>query len=462
MSDIAPRRFFRAVSVLAVSCLLVAGCAGMPLPPPNGSIAQAPDGTETAIALPADSAEIAGREVVSWPQRQPAFGLADIFGGVQDFGPADKTADSVFDVVTVHWGTDRKVKAATGTSTIETGMLLKAEAGDTVSRVPVAIELPGADRGYQLNYGRSHVTVPRIARTKGSLQRPYRLTFLNWRLYSEAEDPRKHFTVGTVEMLDRQAFVQSSEELMKGSSRFPDEAFVFVHGFNVSFEDALYRTAQIAYDLEFDGVPYMYSWPSRGQNAGYFYDRDSADRARGYFLEFLRTIAQNTSAKRIHIIAHSLGGRPLVEALQQASIMPGGLKALRIGEVIMAAPDIDRDVFTEIADVVAKAGKGATLFVADNDRALLASRTLALGQPRAGEVPAQGPVVVKGIDTIDISQAGTDALLSFNHATYADSSHLLTDLRLLLKNAVRPPDRRFPVYLPRSSASGNYWQYVKN
>ena len=41
------------------------------------------------------------------------------------------------------------------------------------------------------------------------------------------------------------------------------EAFVFIHGYNVAFDDAIYRTAQIAYDLSFDGPPILYSWPSR-------------------------------------------------------------------------------------------------------------------------------------------------------------------------------------------------------
>src|SRR5262249_2696270 len=34
--------------------------------------------------------------------------------------------------------------------------------------------------------------------------------------------------------------------------------------FNVTFEDAVRRRAQIAYDLQFPGTPIRYSWPSQG------------------------------------------------------------------------------------------------------------------------------------------------------------------------------------------------------
>jgi esterase/lipase superfamily enzyme len=49
-----------------------------------------------------------------------------------------------------------------------------------------------------------------------------------------------------------------------------------VHGFNVSFENALRRTAQIAYDLDFDGAPFLFSWPSRDSLLSYASDWQSA------------------------------------------------------------------------------------------------------------------------------------------------------------------------------------------
>ncbi len=202
----------------------------------------------------------------------------------------------------------------------------------------------------------------------------------------------------------------------------------------LTFEHALHRTAQLAYDLEFDGVPYLYSWPSKGEESGYLYDRDSADRARTYFLQFLGKIAHETKAKKIHIIAHSMGTRPLLEALRTDHGRTA--RQLRIGEVILAAPDIDADVFRDIAMTIAGAAQGMTLYASANDRALKASKAIAGGKPRAGDVPASGPVVTPGIETVDITEAGPDSIMGLNHTTYAERSHVLSDMWLLLKEGV--------------------------
>ncbi len=47
---------------------------------------------------------------------------------------------------------------------------------------------------------------------------------------------------------------------------------------NVSFDDAVYRAAQLQYDLDFPGISMLYSWPSKGSEAGYAADGDSIER----------------------------------------------------------------------------------------------------------------------------------------------------------------------------------------
>jgi esterase/lipase superfamily enzyme len=81
--------------------------------------------------------------------------------------------------------------------------------------------------------------------------------------------------------LPRDEFVRESDAQLAKAVRYRDQVFIFVHGFNTSFDDALYRTAQLAYDMEFDGVPYLFSWPSMASATEYLYDRDSADGSHG-------------------------------------------------------------------------------------------------------------------------------------------------------------------------------------
>ena len=96
----------------------------------------------------------------------------------------------------------------------------------------------------------------------------------------------------------------------------------------------------------------------------------------------------------------------------------------------MAAPDVDRDVFQYLAANIRQYGRGVTLYCSANDRAMAASRRVAGGVPRAGDVPAEGPIVIAGIDTIDVTQTSTD-MLALNHSSYAEKGALLNDIGLL-------------------------------
>ena len=172
------------------------------------------------------------------------------------------------------------------------------------------------------------------------------------------------------------------------SSAFKDHAFVFVHGFNTSFDCALYRTAQIAYDLKFDGVPFVYSWPSGGKVASYTYDHGSVEQAEPTLAEFLNLVIQKTGAKSISLIAHSMGNELLLRVLER--LRPKIPDGVVISQVILAAPDVDRDKFNIIARQITDFAKGVTLYAASNDRALGYSARFWGGVPRAGDVPDHG------------------------------------------------------------------------
>ena len=78
----------------------------------------------------------------------------------------------------------------------------------------------------------------------------------------------------------------------------------------------------------------------------------------------------------------------------------------------------------------------------------------------AGHVPATGPVVVTGVDSIDVSAASTD-FFSLNHSTFADRAQLLDDMRLIFDKGLRPPDQRVRAYTPVAGGGGTYWRFDK-
>ena len=186
-----------------------------------------------------------------------------------------------------------------------------------------------------------------------------------------------------IKKLSKEDFLRLVRERLGGSQRYKDHAIVFVHGYNTSFDHAVYRTAQISYDLKFDGAAFVYSWPSGGAVASYTYDRESAEASEPYLRQFLEMVVKETGAKSISVIAHSMGNQPLLDVLKDMkSAAPAGVV---ISQVILAAPDVDADNFVNLAHRIEGFAKGMTLYAASNDRALIISRNF-WQNPRAGDV----------------------------------------------------------------------------
>lgn len=313
----------------------------------------------------------------------------------------------------------------------------------------------GSDRGRRLELGRALVTVPRIHKVP-SIERPWAIRVFNVTLYEEAEDPNRHFTMDEIKSLSEDEFLALVRTRLADSARYKDHAFIFVHGYNTSFDYAVYRTAQISYDLKFDGAAFAYSWPSGGGLASYTYDRESSGQAEPYLKQFMELVINKTGAKSVSVIAHSMGNQPTLQVLRDLRrAKPDGVQ---ISQIILAAPDVDRDNFENIANEIQGLASGVTLYAAGNDRALTVSRNFYGGVPRAGDVPATGPLVLPGIDTIDVSASSMDSL-GLNHSGYAENNALLQDIAALIATGTRPPKLRTPALEEVTTDRGAYWRY---
>lgn len=359
-------------------------------------------------------------------------------------GSGAPAADKPYTEVDVFFGTDRKREAD------------RSKYGRSLASF-------GTGRSAELTLGKAVVTVPKEGRDKGSIPRPeWDLVVVRFSIRNE--DLAKDFTVFAVDVLDRKTFIQQARQKLAGSRRFRDQAFVFVHGYFVTFDDALFRAAQITHDLDFDGIPFVYSWPSVAGVTGYVLDRGRARDARDQLRDFVDIVAKESGAKEVHLIAHSMGADPLLEVLRDISrsepqVARSGRP--RFGEIILAAPDVTRESFELIASQITGLRRGMTLYASSNDRALAASRFTRLGESPAGYVPTGGPVVVPGAaDTIDISSLDT-SFFGVNHSSFADREALLGDIRRLISSGARPPNTRGPEFHLIQGDSGAYWRYTK-
>jgi esterase/lipase superfamily enzyme len=133
-------------------------------------------------------------------------------------------------------------------------------------------------------------------------------------------NPDKHIALLETTTLEEDQFLKAmSQSVAKSAAK---DAVIFVHGYNVSFEDAARRTGQIAFDLKFIGASILYSWPANGSARNYLADEATVIWTAPHFERFLRLIANKTGAKRIHVIAHSMGNRAVCDALKALSSKP--------------------------------------------------------------------------------------------------------------------------------------------
>ena len=142
---------------------------------------------------------------------------------------------------------DRLVRVFYGTDRARTGSRL-------------ANDHYGSESNGELALGICDVSIPPThIQGSGMLERPW--PFL-------PEDPERHVMLFEVHELPATEFVEQFQNAVIRSAQDATAgkrpAFVFIHGYNNSFADAARRTAQMAFDLNLDIVPAMYSWPSHG------------------------------------------------------------------------------------------------------------------------------------------------------------------------------------------------------
>ncbi len=334
--------------------------------------------------------------------------------------------------------------------------------------LPKRIAFSWKDSG-ALALGGAVVTVPRkVRRDSGSIQRPSWWDRNVLRIPPEG-DPARHFVIvpNLLEVYsDEASFIAAVARHMENAGDFKDHAFIYVHGYRVGFDDALYRTAQIAYDLgsprESDGVivpfgsAFLYSWPSAGQLKDYPYDQESARLAVRHLKEFLDVVIARTAVKHVHLVAHSMGNVPLLNALGE--FVGQETAGAKVSQVILAAPDIGRREFSNLAARIKPLAAGFTLYASSSDLAMEASRKVHKNEPRAGDVVDGNPVLATGVDTIDIS-AITTCYFCFGHDEYVEQDELLGDISKLMRAGLRPPHSRTESFKIQESTELPFWKY---
>ncbi len=343
--------------------------------------------------------------------------------------------------------------------------------------------------------GRAFVTVPKRQPGDKLVPFEYKGRFGRTRTPSAA-DREEFFTLAQYELMPGELFWRRAADIKAlslagatggGLEEWANDrgaVLVYVHGFNVGFDGAAYRTAQLAYDLRFAGVPMFFSWPanSTGDVLSYFNDTSEAAASVGDLKLFLKDVDARLDPTKYILIAHSHGNQVVLDALNELTAERGPDAGPMFDAVIFASPDVDAMEFKRLAERAGDTAASKTLYASQDDRAIWV-RTLLTRlrvplfgrrieeKPRAGHVPRGGrPLDIEGVDVIDVTQACTGPFGAeepadrVNHSKYADARDLIGDIRQLIDGLWSPPplatpDERSAGMRAAPASAPSYWRF---
>lgn len=203
----------------------------------------------------------------------------------------------------------------------------------------------------------------------------------------------RDFAIRTVEPVAGEGPAKLAEALRGAPS------LLYVHGYNQTFEAAALDGAQLSHGIGFAGNHVLFSWPSKGGVLDYGYDRESALLARDPLADLLAAILQDEFGAPLHLVAHSMGTLVTLEALRLYRDQFGDKGIERLGALVLAAPDVDLDVFKAALAKLGPWRAKILVITATNDLALDLSRRIA-GGARVGALPADA-LAGLGVKVVD-------------------------------------------------------------
>ena len=232
------------------------------------------------------------------------------------------------------------------------------------------------------------------------------------------------------------------------------EIIIFVHGFNVKFEEAVLRASQIKYDLKFSGEVVLYTWPAGAEdgvlkkifiNDTYKENFQNALASRPHFKDFFNSILG--LGKKVHLIVHSMGHQVVLPIINEVYKEKN---SRIIEELVLNAPDYDSRDFISISQNLKSASKRTTVYCSPGDNALVASSKVNSNKS-VGSCEKIDGIDMINVNPVDAPLMGIGGL---GHGYYS-SRPVLTDLYQVILG-IDAPKRLFI----RQSTQENSENYV--
>ena len=228
------------------------------------------------------------------------------------------------------------------------------------------------------------------------------------------------------------------------------EVFLYIHGIQNSFADAVFVTSELWHFMGREGVPIAYTWPAGagGLLRGYTRDRESGEFTIYHLKNAIRLLASFPEVKALNVVAHSRGTDVFVTAMRELLIEirasnRNPREVLKVRNVVLAAPDLDLSVTMQrvAAERLGTAFKRITIYTSPNDKAISVAEFLFGGLARLGQLDLLQ--LNKGSEMVAVaaSSANNIAIIeytgsrsgSFGHSYFRENPAVASDLFLALR-----------------------------
>lgn len=218
-------------------------------------------------------------------------------------------------------------------------------------------------RNSSLSYAAFDVSVP-PGHVTGTIELPRR----------GPPNPNEHFVISSPKAIaGEHALISQINAQLQDQPVGQRPVLLFVHGYNTNLTTALLGIAQFVEDTGYPGVPVLFSWPSNAQLLKYVYDLNRVLPARDDIIHVFDTL-ELANADHYDLVAHSMGNMLVMEAARQVALTDRINVTGKDRYIILAAPDIDIDVFAKQIAPIPREQRQIFILVSEDDSALKTSR----------------------------------------------------------------------------------------
>jgi hypothetical protein len=258
--------------------------------------------------------------------------------------------------------------------------------------------------------------------------------------------------------------------LLAAAAAMPGQDVVmYIHGCCTTFQTAIEEGALVAREIA-PGPVIAYSMPMKPHARvhglivpqNYFYDENEVDWSTRHLVAVLDVLVGD-GMPRVNVIAHSLGNRLLLGALEQFRVMHER-DGKRLGNIVFAAADVDTERFVDAIPTLQKITDHVSVYRSNEDKAVYGSdyvhQVRRLGRLEGGAFAGEA-----GFDSIDATTfvcndagLGRWRPLQLGHFYWKLSSYVRTDIAAALRGVpARDPSRQSA--LKPVGANGFAWQF---